>query len=112
MIRKPTLLVLCVAAAAWAQSDGPVLKRSDKSEPSQSGSAQPDQAHADQAWKDKPVNEWSDADAKQVLSDSPWVKNVTPFVNTSGNASQSRRGGGRGGGISMGGIGIGLPGMG
>jgi hypothetical protein len=33
---------------------------------------------ADPSWKGKPVSQWTDQDAKQVLADSPWVKNVTP----------------------------------
>lgn len=31
---------------------------------------------ADATWKDKPIPQWSDQDAKEVLSDSPWIKNV------------------------------------
>jgi hypothetical protein len=30
----------------------------------------------DAPWKDKPVSQWSEQEAKQVLSDSPWVGNV------------------------------------
>jgi hypothetical protein len=28
------------------------------------------------SWKDAPVPQWSDEDAKQLLADSPWAKNV------------------------------------
>jgi hypothetical protein len=28
------------------------------------------------SWKDSPVGQWSEDDAKQVLADSPWAKNV------------------------------------
>ncbi|MCE5311078.1 MAG: hypothetical protein LLG20_25855 [Acidobacteriales bacterium] len=68
----------------------------------------------DQTWKDKRVAEWSEDDAKQVLTDSPWVKTVQPTMAKSANNGEHRRGGGmgRGGGIGIGGIGIGLPGMG
>ncbi len=30
----------------------------------------------DPAWKNKPAAQWDEQDAKRVLSDSPWVKNV------------------------------------
>jgi hypothetical protein len=59
-------------------------------------------AAADQTWKDKQVSQWNDDDAKQVLTDSPWTKTVTPTVNPAAN---SQRGMGRGGGM-------GFPGMG
>ena len=32
----------------------------------------------DPAWKSKPVRQWDQEDAKQVLADSPWAKSVTP----------------------------------
>src|SRR3979490_1618779 len=68
---------------------------------------------ADEAWKNKQIAEWSEDDARQVLTDSPWAKTVKPTVDRSGHSSQGRSGGmGRGGGIGIGGIGIGLPGMG
>jgi hypothetical protein len=72
----------------------------------------------DQAWKDKPIAEWNDGDAKQVLADSPWVKTATPTLgrssNGGGGGGQRRTGGslGRGGGINLGGVMIGLPGLG
>ena len=37
-------------------------------------------AAGDQTWKDKPIAEWNDGDAKQVLTDSPWVKTATPTL--------------------------------
>ena len=71
-------------------------------------------AAGDQPWKNKQIAEWNEDDARQVLSDSPWAKTVTPTIDRSANGGQRRSGGGmgRGGGIGMGGIGIGLPGMG
>lgn len=73
----------------------------------------------DQTWKDKPIAEWNDGDAKQVLADSPWVKTNTPTLGKSSNGGgggggQRRSGGGmgRGGGINLGGVQIGLPGLG
>lgn len=65
---------------------------------------------ADDSWKDKQIAEWSQDDAKQVLSDSPWVKTATPTISRS--ASDGPRRSGRGGGFGVGGVGIGLPGVG
>jgi len=67
-------------------------------------------AAADESWKDKQIAEWSQDDAKQVLSDSPWVKTATPTISRSLNDGPRRSG--RGGGFGVGGVGIGLPGMG
>jgi hypothetical protein len=70
-------------------------------------------AASGQSWKDKPVPEWNDDDTKQILADSPWAKTVQPTMDNSANNGQRQsRGMGRGGGIGLGGIGIGLPGMG
>jgi hypothetical protein len=33
---------------------------------------------AESSWKERPIAEWNQEDAKQVLADSPWVKYVTP----------------------------------
>ena len=68
----------------------------------------------DQTWKDKPIAEWNDGDAKQVLTDSPWVKTATPTLGKSAGGGQRRSGGspGRSGGINLGGLQIGLPGLG
>lgn len=60
-------------------------------------------AAADQSWKDKQVAQWTEADAKQVLTDSPWAKQTTPSIN---NQANQQRGGGRRRG------GFGIPGMG
>lgn len=67
---------------------------------------------ADESWKVKQIAEWNDDDARQVLSDSPWVKTVKPTIDRSANNGQRRSGGGMGRGGGMGGVGIGLPGMG
>jgi hypothetical protein len=32
----------------------------------------------DPSWKSKPMRQWDQEDAKQVLTDSPWTKSVTP----------------------------------
>lgn len=65
----------------------------------------------DLSWKDKKVADWSEEDAKQLLTDSPWVKAVTPTIARS-NSGQSRSGMGQGGHIGLGGIGMGGGGMG
>jgi len=72
-------------------------------------------AAADLSWKDKQVVEWSEDDARQVLTDSPWAKTVRPSMDRSARDNNQRRPGGgmgRGGGVGIGGVGIGLPGMG
>ena len=33
---------------------------------------------ADSSWKDTPIPQWREQEAKQVLADSPWVKRATP----------------------------------
>jgi hypothetical protein len=54
----------------------------------------------EQTWKTKQVADWTDADARQVLKDSPWVKNVTASVTQQSNQNQvPRRGYGRRGGF-------------
>ena len=71
-------------------------------------------AAADQPWKDeKQIAAWSEDDARQVLSDSPWAKTATAtFQRQSQGRSGSRGGMGRGGGIGLGipGVGIGMGG--
>jgi hypothetical protein len=56
----------------------------------------------DQTWKDKRVAEWSEDDAKQVLTDSPWVKTVQPTMVKPANGGQHRQGGGMGRGVGIG----------
>jgi len=71
-------------------------------------------AAADQPWKDKKVPDWTDEDAKLVMSDSPWAKSVTPDVSRPGDSGTRPPGAGRGGGgggqrrggVSIGGIGF------
>jgi hypothetical protein len=60
---------------------------------------------ADISWKDKQVAEWSEADAKQVLAESGWVKSVTPTLTKSSPSSSSPMG-------QRGNIGFGIPGLG
>ncbi len=35
----------------------------------------------EQAWKNKPVSGWTEADAKMVMTDSPWAKTVTATLD-------------------------------
>ncbi|SPE38501.1 exported hypothetical protein [Candidatus Sulfopaludibacter sp. SbA3] len=59
---------------------------------------------ADAPWKSKQVTDWTEDDAKMVLTDSPWAASVTStFVQ---NANRQR------GGTGGGGVSIGLPGIG
>jgi hypothetical protein len=62
---------------------------------------------ADQPWKDKPAAEWSESDARQIVSDSPWAKSVVPTMKKQGEGSPGGMGrsGPRIGGIGIGGIG-------
>lgn len=71
-------------------------------------------AAAGQGWKDKQIPEWTESDAKQLLTDSPWAKSVMPAIEKSAENNPSRSGGGirRRGGLGIGGIGIGTGGMG
>jgi hypothetical protein len=63
-------------------------------------------AQEEPAWKNKQIAEWTQDDAQQLLSDSPWAKTITPNVNRSESDGQRGPGGGRSG------IGIGVPGIG
>ena len=69
---------------------------------------------AEQAWKGKQFPEWTEDDAKEVMTDSPWAKTVTPtLVKTPEQDDQPKSGNKRHrAGIGVGSIGIGLPGMG
>ena len=68
-------------------------------------------SYAEQPWKGKQLADWTEDDARQVLSNSPWAKLVTPKVGSEGG--QRGYGGRRGGmGGGMGGPGMGGPGMG
>ena len=57
---------------------------------------------ADDSWKSKPVSQWTDAETKQVLTDSPWAAMVTPTVK-----KESRQPVNRSGGFAVGPVGIG-----
>jgi len=64
----------------------------------------------DLSWKDKPIRQWNQDDAKQVLTDSPWVKVITP-QNVRDLSPDERREGGNmeasvGHGVGLAGIGL------
>jgi len=66
---------------------------------------------ADPSWKGKPISQWDEEDAKQVLTDSPWAKTLTPqWVPDSTNEFARRDTGdwqaGRVGGVGLAGIGL------
>lgn len=48
---------------------------------------------ADPIWKTKPATEWTEEDARQVLSASPWAKSITAGVTRRLTEDQLREGG-------------------
>jgi hypothetical protein len=64
-------------------------------------------AAGDDGWKTKRVADWTAAETKQVLTDSPWAAMVTPTIK-----KEARQPGNRGGGLSAGPVGVGVNGMG
>jgi hypothetical protein len=52
---------------------------------------------AEPAWKTKQMEQWSEADAKAILSNSPWVKKVTPALLPQRGEDSRRMGGQMGG---------------
>jgi hypothetical protein len=53
-------------------------------------------------WKSKQVEQWNEQDAKLILSNSPWVKKMTPALMPPLNEDQRRQGGQMGGGEGIG----------
>jgi hypothetical protein len=53
-------------------------------------------------WKSKQMEQWSEQDAKLILTDSPWVKKVKPALMPPLNEDQRRQGGQMGGGDGIG----------
>jgi hypothetical protein len=53
-------------------------------------------------WKSKQIEQWSEQDAKLILTNSPWVKKVTPALMPPLNEDQRRQGGQMGGGDGIG----------
>jgi hypothetical protein len=62
-------------------------------------------AGADQAWRTKEYSDWTEDDAKEIMTNSPWAKTVvsTPVKSTGQTESHSRR-------IGFSGLGIGRSG--
>jgi hypothetical protein len=54
------------------------------------------------AWQSKPIAQWDENDAKQVLRNSPWVKRATASLLFQPSKDQLRAGGKMGGGKSVG----------
>ena len=56
------------------------------------------------SWTNKPIQQWNEQDAKQVLSNSPWVKRVTPAqlpnVSEAATRQSGRMGGSQGVGLA------------
>jgi hypothetical protein len=48
---------------------------------------------ADVAWKAKEINQWSEEDARQVLSDSPWSKSTIGIISRLQGEDERREGG-------------------
>ena len=53
-------------------------------------------------WKSKQMEQWSEQDAKLILTASPWVSKITPALLPERNESQRRQGGSWGGGDGIG----------
>ena len=54
------------------------------------------------SWQNKPIAQWDENDAKQVLRNSPWVKRATATLLFQPSEDQLRAGGKMGGGKSVG----------
>lgn len=101
------MLVPCALAVIFAapQSDKQPDKQSDKSDKPAEPKAQP--------WKEKPAADWTEDEAKQVLTKSPWAQEAKPDYAPRRNNSGPRIGTGGGypgGGGGMGRVGVGFPG--
>ena len=59
-------------------------------------------AAVDPSWRSKPMDKWNEQDAKQVLTNSPWVKVTTVKAYIPKNEDQLRQGGKMGGGQGIG----------
>jgi hypothetical protein len=57
---------------------------------------------ASPVWKSKQIDQWSEQDAKLLLTDSPWVKKMKPALMPPLNEDQRRQGGQMGGGDGIG----------
>jgi hypothetical protein len=120
------LLALFTCLLAWAaQAQNPPVKPASAkpNDPATNGasnaevakidSAAPDPAKlepaadatSDPTWKDKQIPDWTEADAKQLLADSPWAKKTTVAVDKTAEKKSPLKLG-RHGGFGLGNIGI------
>jgi hypothetical protein len=51
---------------------------------------------AEPVWKSKPIAEWTEGDAQQILTNSPWVKTVTAGITRRETEDERREGGNMG----------------
>jgi hypothetical protein len=51
---------------------------------------------AESSWKDKPISDWTEQDARQILLDSPWAKTVTAGITRVQTEDERREGGNMG----------------
>jgi hypothetical protein len=51
---------------------------------------------AAEPWKDKPISDWTEQDARQILLDSPWAKTVTAGITRVQTEDERREGGNMG----------------
>ena len=48
---------------------------------------------ADPSWKNKPTAAWTEDDARQILTDSPWAKTVKAMISPLQTEDERRAGG-------------------
>jgi hypothetical protein len=66
---------------------------------------------ADPSWMSKPIQQWDEEDAKQILTNSPWVRHAKPAILPQLTEDQRREGGQMGGGKGVGLQGVGGDGV-
>jgi hypothetical protein len=61
---------------------------------------------ADPVWKSKPADQWTEEDAKQVLANSPWARQVSAVITRRLTEEQLREGGQMGQPRTVGNVGV------
>jgi hypothetical protein len=51
---------------------------------------------AEPSWKSKPISDWTEEDARQILTDSPWARTVKAIIGPLQTEDQRREGGNMG----------------
>jgi hypothetical protein len=51
---------------------------------------------ADPAWKNKPISDWNEEDARQILANSPWTRNINAGIARRQTEDERREGGNMG----------------